>query len=589
MSRDITTESNRSLEDELPTGITINTQMFLDTCVLDANHYALKEHLFNYPVQQSDLDRCLLSGLRIVQRDEKELSHVAPALTILLQYGAKWNSDVLLDDHKTPYHIICESIGDYHELLDMMIKTSDQTIIDTIDNTGSTAIWHAVKNANINCLKCLIAHRADVNLAGDRCWYYLVRGGPCQESSAITQAILMLMVGREQTSVNEDIFDLLLDNFPFESYMSLILFTATYPSLYCTKKLLEKGARLDIIDDENCYVWSRIASRGNVELLDCMFHHGIDKDTTDQNGLSVLWYVVDSRKIEAVRYLLDLGVDIPTYTPEARVTQCDQCKENMLIMDHRSKQEDQDPCMNAIRHNMLDIVKLLEEHGSQTCKSFNALRCAVTHGCVEVASYLLNKYKYHLNMKYIKVESDQSGTIFTLLTELRCKFTALITKLLLDHGADPAKAMCSATSANALMTAIAQGQSEVVAQYIRSGVDINFRSYDHPYKNVLPFEASVLRGFYNAAKMFLISGCSYGVLSLKNNHKFKNNLKPEVEKLMREWMVQENNVTPLMQRCRSVILNHLSPKADIKIEKLPLPKLLIKFLTISDINDILEA
>ena len=28
--------------------------------------------------------------------------------------------------------------------------------------------------------------------------------------------------------------------------------------------------------------------------------------------------------------------------------------------------------------------------------------------------------------------------------------------------------------------------------------------------------------------------------------------------------MQENNVTPLKQRCRSVILSHLSPRADIQ-------------------------
>ena len=89
MSRDATTERNRSSENELPTGSTTNTRMFLDTCVLDADHKALEEHLVNNPVQQSDLDKCLLRGLQIVQRKEQELSDVAPALTLLLQSGAK--------------------------------------------------------------------------------------------------------------------------------------------------------------------------------------------------------------------------------------------------------------------------------------------------------------------------------------------------------------------------------------------------------------------------------------------------------------------------------------------------------------------
>ena len=157
--------SNRSLNDEMTTGITINTQTFLDICVLDDDHKALEEHLVNNLVQQSDLDRCMVRGLQMVQRKKRQLSHVAPALTILLQHGAKWNSDALLDNQKTPLHIICESPGDHHELLDLMIKSSQRAIINAQDINQRTALMHAVQNANINCLKILITHGADVNIA----------------------------------------------------------------------------------------------------------------------------------------------------------------------------------------------------------------------------------------------------------------------------------------------------------------------------------------------------------------------------------------------------------------------------------------
>ena len=148
--------SNRSSLDELSTRSTTNTQTFLETCVLDAAHKELEEYLVSNPLQQSDLDRCLLRGLRIVQRNKRELSHVAPALTWLLQSGAMWNCDVLLDDQKTPYHIICESPGDHHELLALMIKSFQKTIINTEDISRRTALMCAVQYANINCIRCLI-------------------------------------------------------------------------------------------------------------------------------------------------------------------------------------------------------------------------------------------------------------------------------------------------------------------------------------------------------------------------------------------------------------------------------------------------
>ena len=622
--------SNRSSQDDLPTRSTTNTQTFLETCVLDDDHKTLKEHLMSNPVQQSDLDKCLLRGLQIVQRKEKELSHVAPALTILLQHGAKWNSDELLDDQKTPYHIICESSGDHHELLDhqktpyhiicespgdhhelledqktpyhiicespgdhhelleLMIKSSQQTIIDAQDVDKRTAVIHAVRHANINCLKSLITNGADVNIGNDK-----YRGG---ETSKQWTAIMVTIenIIENKSAINVDIFDVLLDggadvNKPtikFNNYfMSPLSYAAVYRNVYCVQKLIENGARLDIIANSG-NVWALIAEIGNVELLKCLFNQGIDKNSTDHEGYSVLWRVVASGNVEALQYLLDLGVSVdlglsnPSYKPEQR-------KKNKYMVD--IKQEEYDPCILAIFHKRLDMVKLLEDYGSISCEFFTALKNAVRTNSVDVASYLLNKYKYPLNMEYTSLKWKE--VICTLLTEPRCisNFSSQMIKLLLEHGADPAKPMCSPTSVNAIMTAICYKNINVIAQYIRSRVNINLRSYDDLYENVLPFEASVLHGYQNIAKVLLISGCSCGVFSLEGNHKFKDNLKPEVVKLMKEWKVQENNVTPLMQRCRSVILNHLSARADQKIEKLPLPGLLIQFLNISEIDDMVDA
>ena len=187
-------------------------------------------------------------------------------------------------------------------------------------------------------------------------------------------------------SVKVDIFNLLLDSVhlkknSFEKDVSPIIYAVGIRNIYCVEKLIEKGGRLDIISyTTKRYVWTHVAVMGNVELLKCMFNYGIDKDSTDQNGLSVLWWVVSSRNIEAVRYLLDLGVVI--HSPKL-----ERCKNNNVMID--INQEDQDPCIKAIRHNMFEIVKLFEEHGSKSCELFTALRCAVIYNSVDVASYLL--------------------------------------------------------------------------------------------------------------------------------------------------------------------------------------------------------
>ena len=318
---------------------------------------------------------------------------------------------------------------------------------------------------------------------------------------------------------------------------------------------------------------------GNVHRIKALIKEGAPLNFTTDH--SIFWRVVIdvvlSGDIEAVRYLLDLGVAIPTYAPEEREVPCEPCGENRLIIDHDWEQEIRDLCMMAIKYNQLEIVKLLDEYGSQSCKTFTALRCAVKNGSVDVVSYLLNTYSYPLNMEYIMKDSGKG--IFTLLTERVLVLPVQVTKLLLDHGADPAKQICAATSRNAIMTAINNEHLEVIVQYIRSGIDINLKSWDSKYGRVSPFEASVLHDHHYVAEMLLMSGCSGGVLS-----NLTLTAKPKLEKLLKEWNVYDNIVIPLQLRCRCVILNHLSPRADLKIEKLPLPGCLIKFLNIPELD-----
>ena len=572
--------SSSSPQDELPTRSTTNTQTFLETLDLDAYNKALEEHLVTNPVEQSDLDRCLLRRLQMVQREKKQLSHVAQALTILLQAGAKWNSDALFDDQKTPLHIICDSLGDHHELLDLMVKSSQQSIINKMDIDSHTALMYAVEKANINCIKCLIANEADITIGDDR--YQSLASGDDYLLTPIMKAIWMLRCNSEHSSeIMSEIFDLLLDaavdhnKYHFCSCPDYILSALFVGNVDCINKLIKIGTPLDIIDDYGKYVWVRVARMGDdLELLKNMFNRGIDKDSIDQNGFSILGHAVISGNVKAVRYLLDQGVAIPTYSGAGRKAQCDQCKGNTLIIDD----DNRDPGMLAIHDNNLEIFKLLDEYGSQSCKSFNALRCAVICSSVEVVSYLLNKYTYPLNMEYNVKYFGES--IFTLLTEPYLpQYPAQITKLLLDHGADPANQMCAATGVTALMAAIYYGHLELIAQYIRGGVDINVRSWDSRYGMLSPFEASVLWHHPYVSVMLLISGCF---------HKFKVNPNFKLEKLMKDWNVydKKKKAISLRLRCRSVILNHLSPRADKKIENLPLPGCLIKFLSIPELDNI---
>ena len=139
---------------------------------------------------------------------------------------------------------------------------------------------------------------------------------------------------------------------------------------------------------------------GNVELLQSMFDHGINKDSTNTDGRSVLPFVVESGNIEAIRYLLDIGVTLPKHPSGTHEMRCKDCGRDLLLVEAEQEGRMYDPCMVAIKENMLQVVKLLEDYGSQALKCMTALRHAMIQRSVDVVNYLLSKYTYPLNGDY---------------------------------------------------------------------------------------------------------------------------------------------------------------------------------------------
>ena len=80
MSLEPTSESNSLLPNELSDGSSINTLSLFEDSIFNDAHDAFEVHLDKDPVEQNMLDRCLMSGLQIVQKQERKLSQVAPTL-----------------------------------------------------------------------------------------------------------------------------------------------------------------------------------------------------------------------------------------------------------------------------------------------------------------------------------------------------------------------------------------------------------------------------------------------------------------------------------------------------------------------------
>ena len=159
------------------------------------------------------------------------------------------------------------------------------------------------------------------------------------------------------------------------------------------------------------------------------------------------------------------------------------------------------------------------------------------------------------------------------------------------------------------MIAIRDECNEMLAHFIRSGVNLDCRFHDLHLGDVLPFTYAVFVNNKQAAEMLLHAGCSCREFSLVNsvftdigpngsvlncviNCVFTDNssngrvlnvsifVLPDMEELMIEWDVYKNKVKPLHQLCRKSILKHLYPRAVRNITELPLPPIMIRYLNI---------
>ena len=566
------------------------TQELLYASFIHGQHDAFREHMENNPVQQNFYGR-LKQGLKLVISGRRTMSDVAPTLIILLQNGAKVDRKYhTMPGRMTPYHVICCSPGDYQELLMLMIKELGRSLLNARDDVGCTPLMCAVSNANIKCVKSLIANRANVNLINDQ--------HTSGDNSPLIDSIRLLdPYYCHSYNTMMGIFDLLLNcgadvNKPcFHNNRTPIMYAADLGNVNCVKKLIQNGARVNYTDKIGQTVWTLAARAGSVDVLKCLIEkYGIDKNPIDKKGLSILYWAVHSGNIEAVRYLLKQGVTMTSFVPQECVEACRKCGTNVPCHYLDATQLKTDPCVFAIRGNMLDVVSLMDEYGCELFKSPAILSYAISTNSVQVVDYLLSNYKYSLNYGYTEKYDRGLNSDHQTFLNKACEIQSVqMVKLLLKQGVDPNKKYCAEKFANVFNVAIYYRHVNNTACFIRRGVNVDTRSYYPDIRRVvLPFEAAVYENHIYAAEMLLVSGCSRGIHSWNNNHELKANIEREMQELLKEWNVHKNNVLPLKQRCRMVILNHLCPQADQKITELPLPSQLIKYLGIPELDDIVD-
>ena len=594
-------ESRRALTKKQISANRAKTQKLLQASFRRGKHNAFKKHMENNPVCQ-DFNGALKQGIELAMSKTRTMLDIAPTLQVLLQNGAKWGPNVtLMPSRMTPYHVICSTTGDHHEVLELMIKELGRELVNKKDLQDCTALIYAVQNANIECVKTLIANEADVNFirCGDS-YPHIFSGDITDSLGPLIDSIRLLHPDSSHSSNTMlDILDFLLDsgadvNKPCHNHQRTpAMYAADIGNVNCLEKLIQKGARLNSVDKTGRTVWMVAAQTGNVDMLKCLLEdNGVDKNSIDKKGCSVLYWTVGSGNVEAVRYLLNLGVATATYIPQEGVEACGDCGINVSRHCARDIQLNTDPGMRAIADDLPEVVRLIDEYGCQFYKHPDALIHAIRKSSVEVVDYLLHRHKYPMNYVYRCKEDALADMIphYTFLMEACLTLSWKTIKLLLEHGADLSKPNCVENNYPDLINmAIITGHIEGIVCLIRGGINVNAKSYNpDTYDTVLPFEDAVSHNHFWAAKLLLVSGCSCGVHSLDDTRELYDRMTSKVQGLLTKWKVHENNVLPLQKRCRMVILNHLAPQADKKITELPLLPHIIKYLSIPELDGIAQ-
>ena len=515
-------------------------------------------------------------------------------IIISLFYSFRMNMNVApaVADHTNADTLICASDRE---------EQQDQQLMLAVMGAKVKSVEKLIADgANVNWMRGHFRRRSKLTISSDG--EYRIMWSPL-----IASINHMHLTPLGSSNVMLDIFDLLLNsgadvNKPCpNTNRTPLMYAADIGNVICVEKLIEKGANIFATDMHGQTACAIAARAGSVDVLKCLIEdYNLHKDSIDKNGRSVLYWAVISKKIEAVRYLLNLGVTITKSMPQEYMTPCRSCGTHLPYFD--TVKLNSNPCIAALAstNSTPDMVRLMEEYGCQLHKHPYALSLAVCANRVEVVDYLLNNYKYPLNCEYMyagPTNCENIGSQYprysphTLLMGACYDITPYksveMVKLLLEHGADPN--INYGQYISAINVAIYRKHVEVMACFIRSGVNVNAKSFFPKIGVVLPFEAAVWNRCIYATQMLIVSGSSFGVFSLPKEHKCKVDIFPDLQELLKEWNVHKNNVLPLQQRCRMVILNHLSPQADKKITELPLPPQLIRYLSIPELDDIMEA
>eukprot|EP00953_Heterococcus_sp_UTEX-ZZ885_P039712 20348-Heterococcus_DN1.PRE.1 len=313
---------------------------------------------------------------------------------------------------------------------ELLLRQAD-TLLETRDSNGCTALMHAAQSGNLDNVKLLLQHGADVNAVN------LVAVSSSSRVPASVVAAL-LEAGADVNAVDNN-------------RLSALAAAVDLNRADVVQLFLDHGADVSITDNNGQTALFRAARNGHVSLMELLVQSGLDVSTADNTGITSLMIAAVNGQKLAAEWLLHHGAavdaaDQKSYTALQDVSECSSSDDATMIELLLANGADVHKCSNdgssaldgAAHSGNIQCAKVLIAAGLDVNRTnssgYSPLQTAVLNNHTEIVQLLLKHGGTAELNSVVPVQCSEHGceTATALMT---CAEPDLV-KLLLAAGAD---------------------------------------------------------------------------------------------------------------------------------------------------------